>query len=153
MSKLPYATALRSCSGPLPVGREELDDTARGVSVQRGERAAQDLHPGGGIQVELRDLPLPIRARGRNAVLVHPHAANAERRVGADATNGDLLVLGVVVPVAGQQPGNGSDIVGQIHAEGVVAKLFGGNAADGSRDVEGIRFDPGCRYDNLVKRR
>ncbi len=133
--------------------REELDDTARGVSIQRGERSAQNLHPGGGIQVELRDLPLPIRARGRDAVLVHPHAPNPERRVGADATDGNLLILRVVVPVSGQQSGDGGDVVGQIHAEGVVAKLFGGHAADGSGDVERIRFDTGCRDDDLVKRR
>ena len=46
---------------PITVRGENLDDAAGGIPIQRGERSAQNLDPAGGVEVELRDLPLAVR--------------------------------------------------------------------------------------------
>ncbi len=134
------------------VGGEDLDDAAGRVAVERRERTAQDLDPLCGIQIELRDLTLPVRTGGRNAVLVHAHAADAEGGIRADAANGDLLVLGVVVAVAGQQSGDDGNVVREIDAEGIVAELIARDAADRCWNVERSHADARRRDDYLGQR-
>src|SRR5580658_5070731 len=69
------------------VGGEYLDDTAGGVAIERREWPTQHLHARRRIQIELRDLALPVSAGGRDTILIDADAADAERGVGADAAN------------------------------------------------------------------
>ncbi len=81
-------------------------------------------------------LPLAVGPGLRYAVLVDAHAADAEGRVRADAANGDLLILSVVVAVARQQAGDEADVVGEVHAERVLAQRRRRHVADRCRHVE-----------------
>jgi hypothetical protein len=77
--------------------REQRDDAARGIAIQRRERAAQHLDAVGAGEVEVADLALTVGHRRRDAVGVQAQAAHAE------AARADLQVLGVVVAVGDDQ--------------------------------------------------
>jgi hypothetical protein len=116
---LPVAAAARAHGEPGrtgPVLGEHLDHPARGIAVQRRERAAQHLDRGGGAEVDVGDLALPVGHRRGDAVHVQPHAADAEGRARAEAAHGDLHVLRVVLPVAREQARHAAQGFGQIDA-------------------------------------
>ena len=66
-------------------------------------------------------LALPVRTRCGNTILVHAYTADTECRVGTDAADGDLLILGVVISIAGQKTGDGGQIVGEVYSQGIIA--------------------------------
>src|SRR6185437_4894820 len=101
---------------------EDLDDTARGVAIERGEGSTEHLDPLRGVQVELRDLSLAVGPGLRYAVLVDAYAADAECRVCPDTADGDLLVLRVVVAIAREEPRHEADVIGEIDPERILAQ-------------------------------
>jgi len=86
---------------------------ARRVAIQRGKRPAQNFDALRGKEAEAAGLPLPVRHRRRDVVLVQTHAADAECRARAVAARTKLQVLRVVVAVGGEHPGHAQERFGQ----------------------------------------
>ncbi len=124
------------------VGREQLDHATGGIPVQRRERPAQHLDPVGRREVEVRDLPLPVRLRRRDAVEVQAQPADAERGARAEAANRDLRVLRIVLAIARQQTRHAGQAFGQVHAQRVLVEGFAADDVDGRRHVERGSRDP-----------
>src|SRR5690606_21924414 len=66
------------------------DHAAGGIAVQGGKGPAQYFHRRGAGQVHVRDLCLPVRLAGRDAVDQHAQAADAEAGAGTEAAHRDL---------------------------------------------------------------
>ena len=77
----------------------DLHHAAGGIAIQRRERATHDLHGLAAQEVEVRKLPLAIGHGCRDAVGIQPQAAHAEGGARAEAANGELRILRVVLPV------------------------------------------------------
>ena len=86
--------------------------------------------------------PCPSGPVGRDAILVDAHAADAERGVGADAADGDLLILGVVVAIAREQPRHGAMSSARFTPRAASRSCSPGRSDRGGH-VEGGRGDPG----------
>ena len=119
-------------------GAEQLDHAAGGVAVEGGERPAQRLDAGGGVEDEVRDLPLPVGHRRRNAVAVEAHAAHAEGRARAEAADRDLEVLRLVLAVARQDAGDAPQRLGEVQPRLRAPDLGRVEAIDRRRDLQGI---------------
>ncbi len=81
-----------------------LNHATGGVAVKRGERALDDLHTAQGGQVDDLRLALAVRHGQGNAVQGHVHPLHAEGCVSTKPANGQLHVLGVVLPVVDNEP-------------------------------------------------
>ena len=103
--------------------REELDDTARVVTVHGGEGAAHHFDAFGGVEVEGGGLALAVRVAGGDAVGDQLDAAHAESGAGTEAAHRYLQVLGVVLAILDDQAGDAGQCLRGIHAE--VARLVG----------------------------
>lgn len=66
---------------------------------------------------EVGHLALTIRHRCRNAVGIQPHAADAESRTCTEATNRDLLVLRIVLPITGDHARNAREQLRRVDIE------------------------------------
>jgi hypothetical protein len=115
---------------------EDLDHTARRVAVQRRERSAQHFDAFRGTEIDVRELTLTIRQRGRDAVDVEANAPDAEGRSCAEAAHRDLDVLGVVLTVARQQARHSAEALGQIDLQPGVADAGAVDPVDRRRHVE-----------------
>ncbi len=104
-----------------------------------------------GVEVELRNLPLPVRSGPREAVLVHAHATNAERRISAKTADRDLLILCIVIAIPRQEAGNACDVIREIHTESVGTQLRAGDGADGRGNVEGRHRQACGRHRHYVE--
>ena len=123
------------------VGGEHADHAAGGVAVERRERTAQHLDPRRRRQVEVRDLALPVRSGGGNAVHIQAQAAHAEGGPGAEAARGDLDVLRVVLPVERHHPRHPRQRFRQVDLRSAVADGLRVDHVDRSRRVEGALLD------------
>ncbi len=73
----------------------------------------------------MRQLALPVRQRGRNAVGIQPHPAYPEGRARAETADRQLGVLRVVLPVTREQSGHAAQALGQVYpgGGGVLAQI------------------------------
>src|SRR5690606_18748798 len=105
-----------------PIPRDDLNDAAGRVAVQRRERPAQHLDALSAVQVEQSRLALPVRHRQRNAVLDQTDAAHAERSARAESARRDLQVLSVVLAVLHDDAWHASKTLRQVYAQLVLSK-------------------------------
>ncbi|MNV31631.1 hypothetical protein D3C71_1229430 [compost metagenome] len=91
-----------------------LHHAPRGVAVQRRERPAQHLHPLRREQAGVGELALAVGHGGRHTVHQHAYAAHAERRARTEATDRELGVLRIVLPITGDHPGNAAEGLGEL---------------------------------------
>ena len=73
----------------------------------------------------MRQLALPVRQRGRDAVGVQAHTAHAEGRPRAETADRQLGVLCIVLPIPREQSGHTAQALGQVHpgGGGVLAQI------------------------------
>src|SRR5690606_32320721 len=105
-----------------PIPRDDLNDAAGRVAVQRRERPAQHLDALSAVQVEQSRLALPVRHRQRNAVLDQTDAAHAERSARAESARRDLQVLSVGLAVLHDDAWHASKTLRQVYAQLVLSK-------------------------------
>ena len=91
---------------------KQMNHATRGVAIKSGERTAQDLDAVGPIEIEESRLTLPIGHGERYVVLKQTHAAHAEGGARAEATRGDLQILGIVVAILHDDAGDTADPFG-----------------------------------------
>src|SRR5262249_13071353 len=66
VAEAPVRYTAANLQGSFARGREQLNDSTRGVAIQCREGTSQYLDSRGRVQVELRDLALSVRARSRD---------------------------------------------------------------------------------------
>src|SRR3569832_1918378 len=93
----------------------DVDHAARGIAVQRGITAAYHLDLPRRTQVEVRALSLAVGHGRGYAVDIKPYAAQAEGRARAEAANGDLQILRVILAVIRDHAWYAHQGLGEIH--------------------------------------
>ncbi|MCY1408896.1 hypothetical protein D9M71_242280 [compost metagenome] len=120
----------------LAVAGEHLDHPAGVAAVERRGRTAQHLEALGDVEVEGRRLALAIRRAGRDAIHQQLDAAHAEGRARAEASGGNLQVLGVVLAVLHHQPGHAGQGFRGVDAQLTLGDLPAVDAVHRGRLVE-----------------
>ncbi len=95
------------------------------------------------LQLDGTGLPLAVGHGERDAVLHEPDAAHPEGGAGAEATRGDLQVLGIVVAIAHDDAGDPAEQVGQVGADALALDGLGPDGVEGERQSEAGGFGPG----------
>ncbi len=127
----------------------DADDAARRVAEQRRRRAAQDLDPIGGAELQVGELTLTVGKRLRDPVHQHLDPAHRKGRPGPKPADRDPLIQREVVAVRRVHPWDGHERLVQAPRGagpadlGLVHELDGlGDAVDG-RVGSGDRDDGG----------
>ena len=136
----------------LAVRREQLDDAAGMVAVDRRKRPAHDFDALGAIQVEGRRLALAVRHRGRDAVGDKADAAHTEGGAGAEAARGNLQVLRVVLAVLHIDPGHPGQCLGDIDPRLIGTDFAGIDDVDRRRQIETAVLDPATCDHHRIER-
>ena len=125
----------------------DADHAARRVPEQRRRRAAQDLDPIRGAQLQVGELTLAIGERLRDAVHQHLDPTHGEGRTGPKPADRDSLIEREVVAVRSVHPRHGDERLVQAPRGPGLADLGLLEEVDGLGDAVDRRVGPGNRDD------
>ena len=131
---------------------EDLHHAAGRVAVELSHRAAQHFDAAGRRERHVGRLALPVGHGRGDAVDDEAHAPHTEGRAGAEAADGDLQVLCVVLAVERHDARHAVEHLRQVDLRATVVDHLAGDGADGRGRVEGTFTHALRRDDHWIER-
>ncbi len=132
---------------------EHRYDAARRVSIKRRERPAQHFDALRRHEAEAGGLPLAVRHRDGDVVLVQPHAANAEVRARAEPADRKHQVLRVIPAVLNEHARDSGERFRKVDLQLTLLDLLRVDDVDRRGDVECPLRAARCGHDHRIEHR